>query len=66
MIIITDAIRDENVLKFSIEYYNIFKSKGIIDDVNVDDIDTQEVYISDEYLEEITDYIILNHTPFKC
>ena len=25
--VITDAIRDENVLKFSIEYYNVFKSK---------------------------------------
>ena len=59
--VITDAIRDENVLKFSIEYYNIFKSKGNTTDTKVEDIDTQEVYESDEYIETITDYIIANH-----
>jgi len=59
--VITDAIRDENVLKFSIEYYNIFKSKGNIDDTKVEDINTQEIYESDEYIEKITNYIIKNH-----
>src|SRR5690606_38941826 len=42
--VITDAIRDENVLKFSIEYYNVFKSKEGIDDTKVEDINKQEVY----------------------
>ncbi len=59
--VITDAIRDENVLKFSIEYYNVFKSKDQIADINVEDIDTQEVYESDEYINTITNYIIANH-----
>lgn len=59
--VITDAIRDENVLKFSIEYYNIFKQKEGVDDTKVEDIDKQEVYESDEYLNSITDYIIANH-----
>lgn len=59
--VITDAIRDENVLKFSIEYYNVFKSKEQIPDINVEDINTQEVYESDEYINIITNYIIANH-----
>ncbi|PQV51778.1 type I restriction enzyme R subunit [Jejuia pallidilutea] len=59
--VITDAIRDENVLKFSIEYYNVFKSKDGIDDTKVEDINKQEVYESDDYLNTITNYIIANH-----
>src|SRR5690606_14928358 len=59
--VITDAIRDENVLKFSIEYYNVFKSKKGIEDIKVEDIDKTEVYESDEYIESIVDYIIANH-----
>lgn len=59
--VITDAIRDENVLKFSIEYYNVFKSKEDTEDIKVEDIDKQEVYESDEYIASITNYIIKNH-----
>lgn len=59
--VITDAIRDENVLKFSIEYYNVFKSKEGIDDTKVEDINKQEVYESDDYLNIIANYIIANH-----
>src|SRR5690606_29962418 len=59
--VITDAIRDENVLKFSIEYYNVFKSKENISELKVEDIDKQEVYESNEYIETITNYIIANH-----
>jgi type I restriction enzyme R subunit len=59
--VITDAIRDENVLKFSIEYYNVFKSKEGFEDSDVEDINKQEVYESDEYLNAIANYIIANH-----
>ncbi|WP_425075726.1 type I restriction endonuclease subunit R [Psychroserpens sp. S379A] len=60
--VITDAIRDENVLKFSIEYYNVFKKKiQDEEDVKVEAIDTKEVYESDGYLETITNYILKNH-----
>ncbi|WNH10547.1 type I restriction endonuclease subunit R [Thalassobellus suaedae] len=59
--VITDAIRDENVLKFSIEYYNVFKSKEDIAEVKVEDIDKQEVYESDGYIETVANYIIANH-----
>ncbi len=59
--VITDAIRDENVLKFSIEYYNVFKSKEGVDDTKVEDINKQEVYESDDYINAITNYILANH-----
>jgi type I restriction enzyme R subunit len=59
--VITDAIRDENVLKFSIEYYNVFKSKEGGEDIEVEDIDTQEVYESDDYIKTVTNYILANH-----
>lgn len=59
--VITDAIRDRNVLKFSIEYISTFKSKDEVIDIKVDDIDTAEVLEAPERLNAITDYIIQNH-----
>jgi len=59
--VITDAIRDKNVLKFSIEYISTFKKKEEVIDLKVDDIDTAEVMEAPERLNAITDYIILNH-----
>jgi type I restriction enzyme R subunit len=59
--VITDAIRDENVLKFSIEYIQTYKQKDDIADVDVENIDTKEVLESDERIEKIVDYILLNH-----
>src|SRR5665648_732918 len=60
--VITDAIRDRNVLKFSIEYIRTFKSKDDIVDLKVDDIDTTEVMEAPERLNAITEYIIANHS----
>lgn len=59
--VITDAIRDENVLKFSIEYIRTVQKKSAIEDIEVEAIDTQEVMEAPERLENITDYIIANH-----
>lgn len=59
--VITDAIRDENVLKFSIEYYNVFKAKNDFDDLDVEGINTKELYEDDRYVSLIADYIITNH-----
>lgn len=59
--IITDAIRDENVLKFSIEYINTVKKKDGIADIEVEAIDTKEVMEAPQRLENIVDYIIANH-----
>lgn len=62
--VITDAIKDENVLKFSIEYVGKYKrkedSKNSLD-IKVEEIDTKELLESDERIEKITDYILANH-----
>lgn len=61
--VITDAIRDKNVLKFSIEYISTFKSKDDdeIIDIEVENIDKAEVMEAPQRLENITGYIIANH-----
>ena len=59
--VITDAIRDNNVLKFSIEYISTFKGKDEVIDIGVDDIDKTEVMEAPQRLNAITDYIINNH-----
>ncbi len=59
--VITDAIRDENVLKFSVEYIRTFKKKDEVVDIEVEAIDTSEVMEAPERLKKITDYIIANH-----
>lgn len=62
--VITDAIKDENVLKFSIEYVGKYKekegSKNEID-IEVEEIDTKELLDSPKRLEKIVDYIIAHH-----
>ncbi|WP_243349367.1 type I restriction endonuclease subunit R [Parabacteroides sp. FAFU027] len=61
--VITDAIRDENVLKFSVEYVGRYKKKDSATDIDieVEDIDTKELMESPKRLEKITDFIIANH-----
>ncbi len=60
--VITDAIRDENVLKFGIEYYSVFKHKNKPQfDEMVEDIDKEEVFNDPEYFEKVANYIIANH-----
>lgn len=60
--VITDAIKDQNVLKFGIEYIGKYvnKSKTFID-IEVEDIDTKEVLNAPKRLEKIVDYIIAHH-----
>ncbi|KAA9340133.1 type I restriction endonuclease subunit R [Adhaeribacter soli] len=63
--LITDAIKDENVLKFSVEYIGRYKEKEGSNtnlDIEVEDIDTKELLESPQRLEKITDYIIENHS----
>lgn len=63
--VITDAIGDDNVLKFSVEYVGRYKEKANSHnnlDIEVEDIDTKELLESPERLEKITDYIIDNHS----
>ena len=61
--VITDAIRDENVLKFAVEYVGRYKQKDSKNeiDIEVEDIDTKELMESPKRLEKIADYIISHH-----
>jgi len=60
--VITDAIRDQNVLKFSIEYIGRYRQKSnTFIDIEVEDIDTREVIDSPKRLEKIVDYILRYH-----
>jgi type I restriction enzyme R subunit len=62
--VITDAINDDNVLKFSVEYVGRYKDKGnrsTAIDIDVEDIDTKELLESEDRLSKIVDYIIANH-----
>jgi type I restriction enzyme, R subunit len=63
--VITDAIRDENVLKFSVEYVGKYTYKDpnmeTSVDIEVEDIDKAELMGDVGRLEKIADYIIANH-----
>jgi type I restriction enzyme R subunit len=59
--VITDAIRDENVLKFSVEYIQTFKKKEHIIDLKVEQINESEVFEAPERKNAIVDYIIQYH-----
>jgi type I restriction enzyme R subunit len=58
--VIKDAINDQNVLGFCVEYLGTCKNKAIID-IEVEDINRKEVMESDLRLEKIVDYILNNH-----
>jgi type I restriction enzyme, R subunit len=62
--VITDAIRDENVLKFAVEYVGKYKQKDESNnnlDIDVDAIDTSELLESEQRLGKIADYVIAHH-----
>ena len=62
--VITDAINDDNVLKFSVEYIGRYKEKegsATNIDIEVEDIDKEELLQSEDRIEKIVDYIIANH-----
>ena len=62
--VITDAISDDNVLKFSVEYIGKYKEKeGSATDVDieVENIDIKELLESEERIGKIVDYILANH-----
>ncbi len=62
--VITDAINDGNVLKFSVEYAGRFKQKpdsATNIDIDVEAIDTREVMESDMRVQKIADYVLANH-----
>ncbi len=62
--VITDAISDDNVLKFSVEYIGRYKEKensATEIDIEVENIDIKELLESENRIEKIIDYILANH-----
>ncbi|KZE66874.1 restriction endonuclease subunit R [Fictibacillus phosphorivorans] len=60
--LIKDAIRDGNVLGFSVEYIKTFNSKVDENDkTKVQAIDTDEVWHNEERLELVADHVLANH-----
>jgi type I restriction enzyme R subunit len=61
--VIVDAIRDENVLRFAVEYVGKYKRKDSANerDIEVEAIDTKELLESPQRLDKITDYILTHH-----
>lgn len=60
--VITDAIRDQNVLKFSVEYWGKLRKKdGSLIDEKVAGIDTKEFFENPDRTDLITQWIITNH-----
>ncbi len=62
--VITDAINDENVLKFSVEYLGRYKQKdgaSIEADIEVENIDVKELLDSDQRIQKVVDYVLANH-----
>jgi type I restriction enzyme R subunit len=62
--VITDAIKDENVLRFSVEYVGKYRekedSKNEVD-IEVEAIDIKELMESTVRIHKIADYVIANH-----
>lgn len=59
--LIKDAIRDHNVLAFSMQYLNTIRGKDVFNDEMVSAIDKRGAMEADERLELITKHILLNH-----
>ncbi len=59
--VITDAIRDGNVLRFAIEYIRTFKQKEEIQDIEIEKIDEPEVMNAPVRRKAIVKHIIQNH-----
>ena len=71
--VIVDAIKDDNVLRFAVEYVGKYTRKNSANeldiatdneiDVKVEGIDTKALLDSPQRLEKITDYILAHHAP---
>lgn len=60
--LIKDAIRDNNVLGFSVEYIQTFKNNvGTGNEEYVEDINTNEVWMNDNRIEMVARHIYKNH-----
>jgi len=60
--VITNAISDENVLRFSVEYWGkLKKNDGTLVDEQVASINVKEFFENSQRIEKVSDWIIANH-----
>lgn len=61
--VITDAIRDENVLRFSVEYWGKLRKKdgSLMTDEEVAGIDLKEFFEGEKRIDGVVDWVIENH-----
>ncbi|MFZ1547365.1 MAG: type I restriction endonuclease subunit R, partial [Candidatus Nitrotoga sp.] len=61
--VIVDAIKDENVLRFAVEYVGKYKRRDTLNelDIEVEAIDTKALLESPQRLDKIVDYILAYH-----
>jgi type I restriction enzyme R subunit len=59
--VIVDAIRDDNVLPFAIEYYGKLKKQESGQDVDVSSIDVSEFYSSPKRIKKVCEHIVGIH-----
>ncbi len=61
--VITDAIRDENVLRFSVEYWGKLRKKdgSLLSEEEVSGLNVKEFFESEERIEGVVDWVIENH-----
>ncbi|CUT94462.1 Type-1 restriction enzyme R protein (fragment) [Staphylococcus capitis] len=60
--LIKDAIRDGNVLGFSVEYLNTFDTlKDNIDEEYVSKIDENEIWMAEDRLKKVAKHLVTNH-----
>lgn len=61
--LITNAIADQNVLKFAVEYWGKLKRKdGSLIDEPVSSINIKEFFENQERIENVVDWVITNHS----
>lgn len=60
--LIKDAIRDGNVLGFSVEYINTFdRSERMIDDTYASKINKEEIWMADQRMRQVAEHIVDHH-----
>ena len=60
--VITNAIADQNVLRFAVEYWGKLRRRdGSLIDEDVKGINTREFFEDDKRIDQVTDWIIANH-----
>ncbi|WP_419791720.1 type I restriction endonuclease subunit R [Staphylococcus chromogenes] len=59
--LIKDAIRDGNVLGFSVEYHKTFEPKDEIEEAYLSKINTKELWEADQRMEAVAEHIIQNY-----